>query len=790
MDCPTEAFINEFHYDDSGSDSNEFVEVAISNDFDGNLANLEVVLYNGSNGTTYGSHALNTFTEGVDDGTYVYYFKYISGIQNGAPDGLALVCAESVIEFLSYEGTIDATNGPAVEQTSTDIGVQESSSTPDGSSIQLIDGVWALSCTSTEGAPNSATPYAQCCGFRDVLINEIHYDNGGTDVNEFVEIAVDNSYAGNLSDITVTLYNGNGGASYNTTTLDAATVGSSVGGYTLYYIDYPTNGIQNGDPDGLAVSCVNGVQEFLSYEGAFTATNGPAQGETSEDIGVEESFLQVANGSIQRIEDEVDFWVVTCQNTKGEENQIITECCDIEITNVAATDETCDGAADGTIEITATCTTCDGIEYSIDGVNFFSSGLFTDVAVGSYTITVQDAADNTCQDMSMTTIGTAADTEDPVPACFDTSVDFNGETDLTVSIDDLYDAANSTDNCGPITLLTGDQTVSCGQLGEVVAITVTIEDGAGNIGTCTANITVDGLPCGFMSTNVGCDGDESTDYDTGTSEFTLTSDGCTPAFPYLSDEQALIKTELCGDGYIKAFIESVDGDGVAGIQLRETLAPGAKKVEIGTNRINRLFRAYRAINNYPAFPQELYSVDKYWLKVERTGNIFRAYASVDDVVYIPYLYQTIPMGDCIQAAMYVYSRDGGAVTADFSNVEVVNTSAGLQAENKDVAQSDANDATLGTGTAPTFTPANTAAANIGLTPNPARDIVTLNLGQVIGEEAIIRVFNINGQLMNQFQFDSVEDANQDININALPAGTYYVNVRTTSTQQTLKLIKQ
>ena len=70
---------------------------------------------------------------------------------------------------------------------------------------------------------------------------------------------------------------------------------------------------------------------------------------------------------------------------------------------------------DGTIEITATCTTCDGIEYSIDGVNFFSSGLFTDVAVGSYTITVQDAADNTCQDMSMTTIGTAADTEDPVP---------------------------------------------------------------------------------------------------------------------------------------------------------------------------------------------------------------------------------------------------------------------------------------------------------------------------------------------------------------------------------------
>ena len=42
-----------------------------------------------------------------------------------------------------------------------------------------------------------------------IWINEIHYDNNGADVNEFVEVA---GTAGlNLSDYQIILYNGNGG---------------------------------------------------------------------------------------------------------------------------------------------------------------------------------------------------------------------------------------------------------------------------------------------------------------------------------------------------------------------------------------------------------------------------------------------------------------------------------------------------------------------------------------------------------------------------------------------------
>ncbi|MFO7313625.1 hypothetical protein [Rhodothermus marinus] len=131
------AWINEFHYDNAGADENEFVEIVLENAGSFDLNDFTLVLYNGANGEAYSTHSLDTFTEGVTDGNYTLYYKYIASIQNGAPDGLALCYQGNVIQFLSYEGAFTATNGCAAGATSTDIGVAESSSTPVGSSLQL-----------------------------------------------------------------------------------------------------------------------------------------------------------------------------------------------------------------------------------------------------------------------------------------------------------------------------------------------------------------------------------------------------------------------------------------------------------------------------------------------------------------------------------------------------------------------------------------------------------------------------------------------------------------------------
>tara|TARA_B100000575_G_scaffold142106_1_gene113383 strand:- start:499 stop:1179 length:681 start_codon:yes stop_codon:yes gene_type:complete len=171
---PLNVWINEFHYDNASSDTGEFFEVAGSAGLE--LDNYRVVMYNGSNGATYGADdglssgtasdefygvplgtAGGTFSEeaggigvvsvGTDAGVNGY-----TSLQNGSPDGLALIYvadagapdaaadesawgSATVIEFICYEGTLTATNGPANGTDCVDIGVSQSSSTAAGSSL-------------------------------------------------------------------------------------------------------------------------------------------------------------------------------------------------------------------------------------------------------------------------------------------------------------------------------------------------------------------------------------------------------------------------------------------------------------------------------------------------------------------------------------------------------------------------------------------------------------------------------------------------------------------------------
>lgn len=129
----SDVFINEFHYDNSGNDVGEFIEVVVGPAFLG--ATPSIQLYNGNNGRSYGSRiSLDEFTPGPSNtpGLPTLYFKEISGIQNGAPDGLALAIDGVVREFLSYEGTFTAVDGIAAGMTSNPVGVAQGPSTPVG----------------------------------------------------------------------------------------------------------------------------------------------------------------------------------------------------------------------------------------------------------------------------------------------------------------------------------------------------------------------------------------------------------------------------------------------------------------------------------------------------------------------------------------------------------------------------------------------------------------------------------------------------------------------------------
>lgn len=390
--------ISEIHYDNAGTDTGEGVEVSGPAGTD--LTGWSIVLYNGSGGASYDTKPLTGAIPNICDTWGVVAQTYPSnGIQNGSPDGVALIDAGGrVIEFLSYEGTFIASNGPAQGLRSRDIGVSETgtesvaagvrslkrtgddswSTVPPPLTInnfgacndkpfsslpavarltltaastnlfagtrQLFDATafdagngqvrgatvsWSSSAENVASVSAGGVVTATGAGDAEitattggasatlavtvielpplsppiVTISEIHYDNDGTDIGEAIEI--EGPAGTSVSGWSLVLYNGNGGVSYDTRTLAGALVGASSNaceaGRGVLSVAYPSNGIQNGSPDGVALVDGDGkVVEFISYEGSFRATDGPAIGRPAVDIGREESSSSAPDRSLQR----------------------------------------------------------------------------------------------------------------------------------------------------------------------------------------------------------------------------------------------------------------------------------------------------------------------------------------------------------------------------------------------------------------------------------------------------------------------------------------------------------
>ena len=161
-------WINEIHYENSGVDVDERLEVAGPAGTD--LSGWTAYAYNGNGGVIYDSIPLSGVIpdQGGCVGTLNFLFP---NLQNGAPDALALVDdLNVVIDFPSYEGVVVATEGPAAGMTSVDIGVSQTTSTPVGQSLQLggtgnhrSDFAWQSVLAQTQGLPNENQLFTGGC---------------------------------------------------------------------------------------------------------------------------------------------------------------------------------------------------------------------------------------------------------------------------------------------------------------------------------------------------------------------------------------------------------------------------------------------------------------------------------------------------------------------------------------------------------------------------------------------------------------------------------------------------
>ncbi|WP_324671545.1 T9SS type A sorting domain-containing protein [Hymenobacter sp. GOD-10R] len=84
-----------------------------------------------------------------------------------------------------------------------------------------------------------------------------------------------------------------------------------------------------------------------------------------------------------------------------------------------------------------------------------------------------------------------------------------------------------------------------------------------------------------------------------------------------------------------------------------------------------------------------------------------------------------------------------------------------------------------------------AAANqtnkLGVYPNPATDYITLDLPKGVSETYEVRISTVSGKLVRRLDLSG---SNPQLDLHALPAGTYLLQVRSANTQTVRRLIKQ
>ncbi|MFN0174692.1 MAG: T9SS type A sorting domain-containing protein [Saprospiraceae bacterium] len=548
-------FINEFHYDNTGGDVGEFIEIAGTAGTD--LSQYQIVLYNGTGGAPYNTLVLSGVIDDEGSGFGAVSFAYpVNGIQNGAPDGIVLATTTGmVLQFLSYEGAFVAVGGVANGMMSTDIAVLELGSEPVGMSLQLTgtgqqygDFTWVgpiaqspgtlnagqtinplpgvilamfsqmidpgdcngestitrmwqltdacgnsithtqiLTVTDTEGPSFSPPPLpmditlscedpvppapmltaADLCDIpgmqmEDVWINEIHYDNVGGDVGEFIEIA--GTAGTDLANYTLVLYNGAGGASYNTLVLGGI-IPNLANGFGTVCFGYPVNGIQNGAPDGMALvqNAGNMVLQFLSYEGVFMATNGPANGMMSTDIGVDEEPPPAIGTSLYL-------------TGNGDDYSDFTWTGPLAATNCGVnTGQTFIPASQGPV------------------VTFEESEEPGDCPQERMIFRTWTATDDCGNETVLNQVINIVDETAPIvncPADLVLNLDIFGNASLDITdINFTY-----SDNCATVDELTvipfPTQFFDCDDEGTTRQLTISVEDPCGNVGSCTFNVTI------------------------------------------------------------------------------------------------------------------------------------------------------------------------------------------------------------------------------------------------------------------------------------------------------------
>jgi hypothetical protein len=349
------------------------------------------------------------------------------------------------------------------------------------------------------------------------------------------------------------------------------------------------------------------------------------------------------------------------------------------------------------------------------------------------TLTVTDLNGN---ETECTFTVTKVDNTPPTLVCKNTTVFIGNTGTYTLQPADVFNATASSDNCSGVLTVTNisPAMVSCAQLNQIIPVTVTVQDASGNTATCTAQITVQegsALPLGWSNDNIGnANGAAGYKACSFNGSFTVSANGFSTSS---LDVLHFTSQQLCGNGEITVRVMAVSGGGWAGVMMRESLSPVAKKVVLKTQLSSMIRREIRTVQTAPASILNFNRPQHVWLRLVRDGSTFTGYTSLNGTTWSFAFSATVSMAGCIQLGVFSESINvNTTTTATFSNISVTG----------------ASNSSLTNGLPDTQVAAEED-EQVRIFPNPTTGEVTIDLDIYAGKPGTIQVFNALGALTTQ-----------------------------------------
>ncbi|MEL7120961.1 MAG: T9SS type A sorting domain-containing protein [Bacteroidota bacterium] len=423
------------------------------------------------------------------------------------------------------------------------------------------------------------------------------------------------------------------------------------------------------------------------------------------------------------------------------------------------------------LESIATATDNCGIaSRSLDQTIFDCSELGTNTV----SLTAKDVNGNSSTCNAEVTI---VDHKAPEVQCQDLTISLgvNGIAKLTpLQVDN-----GSKDNC-VITSYTLDKTAfTCDNLGDNL-VQLTVTDNSENKATCNAILTVE----------LGSDLAEFSTQSIGTTTGTATYDPCsgyyhltsTPTTSYHSKVGygEFTYVTLTGDFTFTAELKSLTSNGMGGLMVRESGNANALMAWVGKYGYSMIGGVNLNLGDQVISQRKGRASRTVVLTATRSGDMITFKQGRRTLLKV-----RMAMGTSIQVGMFLSSSNSSEAKASFNNVSysTTNNTSAIQISNDNmspyeravsVSSSKEGEAKvsplrgLGGGKNTTLT--------LKTWPNPSLDFVNIDLKVFVGNEALLNVFDLSGQLMLREDLGMIYQQQHIQDVQTLPPGVYIISL--------------